>query len=496
MKTIVRVLSLCMLVASGLCYADQQLTVVDEAGQPVANATILLGFEANNPFDGNVLTTSDAGTASIPADWKAALPVTVQAPGYIAETLPVALPGSQRIQLTHMEGQNSYEVKGTTTNYGRLITDGKVDFSMVVPALTREQMLAFDLSTVISPQNDTLDIIGNSVKIPSNIALPEQTENYIFPIDFNKPDYRLYVRNPGSYNIVATHGQFPLQKVVGDIRNGKNIFDVINYFTFSESGSKTVNVKGNVVGADVAVNRTTFGNNVTVTAPSYSTQNDMVSLALIETAGLMSPSDMKRLTPGQTLSLKTNTAAGSTTVISLLTQKPRGQQTNSINILGADDLTIPQPEVLAAQYNFQRLSINIQSNANRVSPTFLPLIAQPTLTAGNVLKLDVPSMPAGLQAAGTYLVYSEIETLNSAAADSQDTSMKSERRTRLWEVFSDGWLSQVELPKIKFAKRANRTYRWEVLFMARPVGFTTATDAANKADLTTITHVTRNATNL
>src|SRR4051812_18333384 len=86
-----RLATLCsLLLISQLAMATDVVSVVDANNQPIQNATILLGFEAGNPFPNNTLTTGAAGTASVPGDWKAALPVTVQAPGYITTTIPVA----------------------------------------------------------------------------------------------------------------------------------------------------------------------------------------------------------------------------------------------------------------------------------------------------------------------------------------------------------------------------------------------------------------------
>lgn len=507
MKTINTAFAVLLLTFSSLVsYADQQdlLTVIDEAGKPIAGASILLGYEVGNPFGGNVLTTAANGTASVPTDWKAALPVTVQAPGFIASTVPVAVPGSHRIQLTRQEGQASYEIKGTTTDYGRLITDGKVDFSLVIPALSREQLLAFDLSSVISPENDTITIIGNSQNIPSNIALPQQTENYIFPIELNKPDYRTFVRSAGEYKVVATRGTFPLKRVVDEIRGGKSIFEVINHFTFVGSGERMVTVRGNTAGANLPVNQMTFNSTINVKAPAFAPAHEMLAMALIEKDGLMMPSDLKRFTANQSMALKSNSTVGSAMVLSLLVDKPKEKidpnqgpvtpeeflvqavQPFVINAMddGADEIA-----ALAAEYDLSKLSFAVQAGNTAANPQFLPMVAKPQINNQNVVKLQVPALGAGLSPAGTYLVFSEIETLG-------DGKMKNERRTRLWEVYASGWLPQIELPTLKFNRKTDRKYRWEVLFLARPSNVIPQTDAVNKVDLNVISHISRNALDL
>lgn len=475
--------------------AQDTVTVIDEKQQPVAGATVLFGYDIGNPFPGNTLTTDNSGVTAIPADWKAALPLTVQAPGYVTTTIPVATPGTLTVQIAKQESANEYEVKGTATDFGRLITDGKVDFGLVIPALSRQQMLSFDLSTVLSPKTDTISIIGNDIAIPSNITLPDQSETYIFPIDFNKPDYRVYLREKGTYQMFAMHGQFPLQRVVGDIRAGKSLFEVINYFNFSGGGQAPVDVQGNLSGINVAVNQIAFDKQVNVKAPAYPTTQIMVSLALMEQNGLFMPTDLKRLTPSQSMNLK---SVGNTpSVISLLLDNTTSVTSGtlakgSVSIADFSPLNLFDSYFAAngvgpkkGTQDFSRMSFAILPAAGGVSPTFLPLTAKPSFN-NQLLKMDVPALPAGLTAVATYMVMSEIETFTAG-------SVKSERRTRLWEVWSGAWLQQVELPQISFTRKPDRKYRWEVMFLARPSNFISESILMNTVDLQSVTHVTRNA---
>ncbi len=463
------------------------LDVVDHQGNPVSGATILIGYETGNPFSGNVITTNSSGQVGVPADWKAALPVTVQAPGYVITTLPVALPGDHTIVLARQEGTQEFEIAGTPTDFGRLPTDGKVDFALVIPALSRESMLAFDISSVLSPKNDTIEIIGNKIDIPSNLVLPQQRENYIFPIEFNKPNYRAYVREPGQYLVSATRGNFPLQRVVNDIRGGKSIFEVVNHFTFVEGGQLPVNVQANVGGANFPVNQMPFNTAVTVQAPNFAAGHIMLSLALLENQGKFMPSDLKRLTAGQALNLKANTSTGQASVLSLLLEEAASLQSNFAKMfkpllsLGG---AVPQ-NADSANPDFGKFSFAFLPAANGVAPQFLPLVGKPSLN-GQILTLDVPALPAGLTQVASYMVLSEIQEITGG-------EIKNERRTRMWEVWSNAWLQQVELPKIAITKRPDRKYRWEVMFLARPSNFVGAPNGGTGVDLNTVTHVTRNA---
>lgn len=478
----------------------ESLRVVNEDNLPIANATILLGWEPGNPFNGNVLNTTADGAANVPTDWKAALPVTVQAPGFITNTIPVLMPGEHMITLKKQESAQQIEVKGTATDFGRLITDGKVDFGMVIPAMSRESMLSFDISSVMSPQNDTIEIIGNTVNIPSNITLPEQEESYIFPITLDKPDYRTYVREAGQYQFYALHGQFPLQRVVNDIRGGKSIFEVINHFTFLEAGTRTINVNGDVRGANIAVNQTGFNSSINVKAPAFPADKVMIGLHLRENNNLFVPTDMKRFTPGQTMGLKSNVALGNGYVLSLLLNQPKTAVANPAEAMLKQALSpLTQLQILPAAepirptanntYDFNKMTFAFMPATGTVQPEFLPMISKPQIV-GNVMKLEVPNLTAGLTAVATYMVFSEVEEIGGG-----NGNMKSERRTRMWEIWNTGFIPQMEMPRITFTKRPDRKYRWEVMFLARPSNIV-AESATDRVDLSTVTHVTRNAMDL
>jgi hypothetical protein len=477
--------------------ANEFLLVVDDSGQPVANANILLGQAPGNPFNDNVLKTDTLGKASIPADWKTNLPVTVQAPGYVVTTIPMAQPGHHTVQITRQEGQEQIEIKGTTNGYGRLIQDGKVDFGLVIPALSREQMLAFDVSAVISPQVDAIEIIGNRIDLPSNIALPRQNESYIFPIEFNKPDYRLFVRQPGAYKVTAIHGQFPLQRVVNDIRGGKSVFELINHFNFLEGGQKDVSVQSHIQGVNVEVNQARFDQAVSVKAPTLGGNELMIAISLNEQGGLLLPTDLKRLNGNQTLNLKAQ-SDGQNSILSLLMEETAKTARTLNRALGGlmaplFDLAtlLPSPLETAAQrplQDFSRLSFAFLPATGSVQPQFLPLVDKPVLE-GDRLTFQVPELIPGLTPTATYLVFSEVESLG-------EGNTRNERRTRLWEIWSPTWLERMELPKIDFARNPNRKYRWEVLFLASPAHFVAASGSSQQVDLKSITHVTRNATDI
>src|SRR4051812_31548265 len=119
---------------------------------------------------------------------------------------------------------------------------------------------------------------------------------------------------------------------------------------------------------------------------------------------------------------------------------------------------------MAAQ-SFQQMSYALLPAKSGAAPQFLPLIPAPSIDAQNVLKMTAPaSVPAGLKSVATYMVLTEVQVFGTG-------NTQSEKRTRLWEVWSSTWLNQVELPKITFPHNPDRKYRWEVMYLAQPASF-------------------------
>lgn len=468
--------------------ANQTLQVVDADGTPIGSAEVMVGHQPGDPFSGNVLKSDQNGLVEIPSLWKAELPVTVTAPGYVAKTIPAMTPQPATIHLSQQEGHSNFEIKGDTTQFGRLITDGKVDFALVMPTLSRNQLLNFDVSMMVSPEMDKISVIGNEADIPSNVTLPEQTENYIFPVRLNKPTYRNFVRDPGTYQFFASRGNFPIRKVVDDIRAGKSIFEEINYFNFIGGGFKNVTINGDIAGQDIAVNELTFNATIPVKAPAFADDKMIISISLAEKNGLMTPFDLKRLTSSMTLNLKTVANWGASIVVSLMLPNTATNQKPVIDmeLIKAWPLGVPLLINPMANQDFSELSFNVQSANGAVTPSFIEGLKKPVATSSQ-LKMTVPARPSGMNAVATYAVLSEIETIGSG-------NLKSERRTRLWEMMSPGWVSAVDLPKFSLQKNPNRTYRWDVMFMGSTLPIGTPIIVDDKVDLSKITHVTRNAT--
>jgi hypothetical protein len=480
-----------------------KLEVVNEDGTPLAGAKILIGYEVNDPFPNNELITDRAGSITLPNQWKSALPVTVIAAGQVRTTFAAVLPTQGKISVSKAEGTEKLEIKGSTLNFGPLTQDGQVDFGLVIPAFKIQDLFHFDLSAVISPETDQIRVAGQKIDLPSNLTLPKQTESYIIPIVLEKPKYRIYVREPGVHSFFALHGRFPLKDVVGDIRDGKSIFEVINYFDFLEGGLTPLNVDKSGAKADLQVDKFRFNKELTVIAPQFRSDKSLLALAMAEVDGLLVPTDVKRLLPNQSLKLKTSSMATSTRVLHVLTnsQNLQGERPEAVAGLDLDDnshsqesgkptqphdkpaLRILADASLAPSTMFNQLTFVLQDSKISGAPQFLEMIGPPHIEP-NLIRLQTPRILPDVSPVATYLVLSDVEYFTSG-------SVKSEKRTRIWEVFSNDWVSQVRLPNFTLNRLPNHKYRWEVMYFARGAGPGAKNDKGNVLD--GVTHVTRNA---
>lgn len=498
-----------------LTVSDHFIKVVNESQQPISGASIMIGHDLDDPFQGNLVRTDLKGLASVPTDWKMALPVTISSSSYITTTFANIEPTGQVFQLHQKDLPAQLEVKGDAIDFEGIRQNGRLDFALIFPALTKRQLLQFDAQSIISPQTDRIRVVTENIDIPSNISLPRQRETYIIPITFNKPTYRMYVKQPGQYRMTAAHGQFPLRQVINDFRSGKSFFEIINHFRFLSGGQKDVQVNGNIDGQDISVNRIPFNADISVTAPQFADENVMISLSLVEQSGLYFPSDLKRVMPGETMNLKvpSNAAEGSY-VVSLLTPKSQldivdsiklvPDEGNGINGNARNGNGVQNPELFnhllegASQKLFNFLNpkllpepekeevtgLSLAMSPADTTPEFIGLVRPPELIEGG-LKLTTPEFSNGIMPVATYVIFSEI-----TPGSSED--LRAEERNRLWEVFVPGWTSYVSLPQVEFEVDPTKQLRWEVFFLGRD----SSVESTGEYFLDGVTHLSRNSLDL
>jgi len=359
------------------------------------------------------------------------------------------------------------EVQGTTENYQIADKDGLADFSLVIPAMSAEELATFDMARIFSPESDTIKILAFSLALPSNLSVPKQTESYILPFTVEKNQFRIFLPD-GTYNMYALRGQFPVKDVIQGLQNKLTLFDLINLFKFYGGGTEAVKTSS---GADlnIDVNKVQFNSTFNLAAPSFGGGKVLLALGLVKTGGEFYPTDVKRLTTGQTTALTIR--AGDQYAFSILlndAQRPLSEEFFAgifENIWDTKSTT-----------DFSQMSYALQKVKGTVTPTLLASIPAPVFDkAKATVTATPPAAVSGIAATQTYLVLSETQ----AGTGLVPTSFKQ----TLWSTTVPGWQKSFSIPASAMTLIKNQSYSWDVMYMG------------NDGTLSDVTHVTRNAVN-
>lgn len=422
-----------------------QIKVLNSFGEPIAKARVLIGQAENSPFRGNFLETDQAGTAIIPKEWKNPTSVTVDADGYIRQTLLNQKPGNITLKLNTRYLKQKAELKGQVTQLPVADGDKLIDFGLVMPALSKADILNFDLDQVISPYTDILTVAGQDAPLPSNVSLPKQKEKYFFNLTVEKPIYRIMAPTLGPKRFYAARGRFPFKPVVDELRAGKPFYELLNYFTLFGGGVRDITLVNPSTQLNIPGNELEFKNTLQVQTASAQGDEVMIMLAASEITGTMIPTDVKKSSGSQTLSL-TSLADRPAFVVSVIKK---------------------QSEFMAKTPGADRMSASILPYTEGIKPSLMSLVADPSILSTDHYAIKMPPAPTknGIQALATTAVISDLtESLN---GDTKITSA-----LRRWEVIGLGWPEQMELPQWPLDSGANKK-RVEINFLgsatAQPV---------------------------
>ena len=398
---------------------NAEIKILNQYGEPVVGAQILIGDAQGTPFRNNFVTTDGRGLALIPNEWTTPESVTVQANGLIRSTILKQPPGNMTIRMNPAYLAQYAEVKGNVTGLPVKNGDGLIDFALAMPVMGRKDLLNFDFGQVISPYTDTLSAAGQTSQVPSNLSLPKQTENYFINVTLNKPVYRMKVPNYGAKKFVAVRGRFNFKQVVGELRNGKPFYDLINMFSILGSGTASTVVADPLTNLDIPGTQIEHNTTLQVNTPVTAADEIALVLSTIDQGGDMIPTDVKR------------SANGKVTALQSLT----GAQAYIVNVLKK------QSEFMATTPGSDRMSATFLPYSI-TAPQFLPLIANPTIVNNDRYTISVPALAdvSGIYPLATSAIISDLVEIT-------DGTAKFLNPIRKWEIFGYGWNAQLTLPK-------------------------------------------------
>lgn len=438
--------------------ANAEIKILNQFGEPIEGAQILIGDAQGNPFRGNFISTDRQGLAAVPADWITPASVTVDAAGYIRQTLLSQSPGNITIRVNKSYLAQYAQVQGVVSGLPVVDSDKLIDFALAMPLLKKAELLNLDLTQVISPYNDIISAAGQKIPVPSNISLPKQKESYIIGITLDKPLYRFKTPTLGNKKLVSVRGRFVFKTVVDQLRGGKAFYEVLNDFDILGGGLADASILNPVTNVNIPGTSLAFSTQIPVNPIAANADELALVLATSEMDGYMIPTDVKR------------TAAGKVTNLKTLPNQP----TYIISAIKK------QAEFMSNAPGSDRMSASALPYSNGMQHKLLPLIANPTITNRDNYIINLPAVPnvAGINAVATSAVISDLVVTKEG-----DITISS--AVRKWEVVGFGWRNQISLPKWPLALEAGNTKkRVEINY----VGSSTS-NATNTLDFAThITH--------
>lgn len=410
--------------------ATPTIQVFNQANQAVANAQVLIGTAVGSPFKDNFKVTDKNGFISLP-EWTQSTHITVQSQGYIRQTLLNQKPGTFQIKLSTASLTTRPVIKGQVTGLPVKDGDKMIDFSLVIPTIAKSDLMSFDLDSIVSPFNDTIDIIfGKKASLPSNVSLPTQKEKYNFLISLtlSKPEHRVYANHYGAKTFYAFSGKFPFKKVMEQLNEDKKFYEVMNSFQFTNGSIREVTVASPSSVLNIPSGEIKFeGAQANVKGATIAADEVVMLIPLSDLSGeRFVPTDVKRLESNQTAALKT-VAGTPVHIVSLLKKAADFDQ--------------------ATQDPANRSSASMVVYKTGMQSSLLPLLpAGPTVVNnGGAYKITVPqssNMTLDSQAVNELAVSVAISNINTVT----DGQAQVEILDRKWEVLGTGWPKEINLP--------------------------------------------------
>jgi hypothetical protein len=406
------------------------LHFINQAGEPLSGAQVLIGA-TQNIFAGSSGAADENGDYLVPADWTTPQMMTVDAPGYIRATYLSMTPDTHVIVLRKKPLQQ-VELNGVTSDEPIKNKDGYIDFALVMGAMTRKDLLNFELQKVISPLHDKISVKGEDINVPANVSIPRQTENYLFfSITLDKPKYRLFYPDYGVQRVFAARGRFPFKSVVDGFRSNQEVFDMINMFSITGGSIRDVNLTSQTSSMDIPVMDLTFTDKRAYKAPKVASSQIVIALPASDSNGYLIPTDVKRLDSAQSANL--NVWLQNPTYLAQVVKN--------------------KSEFESGKPGVDRLSAILLPFDDQMTSDYLPLIDFPTAKGHN--DFIIPQVTSSLNKLTTYAVLSDVRI------DTADDGTQTRTPTPVWEVYAPGWVSEIKLPEWAWTK-SYPTTRFEV----------------------------------
>lgn len=439
--------------------ASNQVAVTDLFGRPLPGAEILFGNSAGIPFSANILKTDASGLVIWPTGWKQELPITITAPGFVRATYLSRAPGSYTFPLRPARSVAGIALAGKTTGFGRLVSNGVLDVSLVFAAIPRATLGSLELTALIGNGVDKVSVYGQQLELPNNLSVPAQTETYfgIIPVSLDKLKYQISVPAQGVYRLAAVRAQFDFKKTVDDLRAGSSFFDIINRFQFKSYATRDLSLTLPLQTADLPSDEVKLQPKLSVMAQGLPSGYAMLATAAIESQGLCVVTDVKRLLENEKRNLMIPDISQVNSGSGVLLRSIKKYQPSRTDFSGSDF-----EEMSSVVTSFGAGGIQGQAPVS-----YYPIL-KPIVTTARSLVFSPPGGVLG----GTYGIVEEQTnvTLSKVALVSSGTLWLVDK-TPIWDFYGPGQIARIDIPTMgNDPWMQSGRYRWELLYAGRQAG--------------------------
>lgn len=439
---------------------ERALTITDFTGAPVAGAKILIGKIYSQE---NLIFSNSSGQFLPPVTWKDRQTLTIEASGFILTSYLHLAPEGQVLKIRQAPRRPTLTLKGSPAQFPVVNLDDKVDFGILFSKLQRRDLFLFDISKLLSPELDTLNLpLGQKLNVPSNLSLPKQTEKYgILRLTLDKPQFRLFFEDFGDVPVISLRGSFPFNKTIKDAQNSDEIYKIVNNFTFSSGGFKNVPFRTDFQNFNYEFNDFKIDQSFQMRTPDFSQDLAAFAVSGFFQDGILVPTDIKSFEKPGALTTLALSQKSSRFLITALKRK------DEMSTIGQVSVSVDP----------------IEGDESVVTPVLLPLISAPNVQNKYNVSFFPPAL-SGLQPVGSYFYLSEI--LPERSVDLLPAGLNAQP---IWDVISSQFETEISLPQWPFSRsQETKQLKWSSSFLANQ----TPTTVLNLDDLNQVTHSTYN----
>ncbi len=134
------------------------------------------------------------------------------------------------------KGNAPQKYQGVVNGFGELRNDDVLDLAIVFPSLTQEQILSFDFTSLLAP-NEKMSAGPIDTDVPGNTYVPRQRESYgWFPLTIVKDRFSVMLPANSQQELFSMSFQAPFNETVGKARAKAPKNEIIKLASFENFG--------------------------------------------------------------------------------------------------------------------------------------------------------------------------------------------------------------------------------------------------------------------